>query len=135
MRKHILAIAAATIMLPTFALADGGEHNKYHEAEGERSHKSGQFDFQGPVDLTSVAELKAISFGEEDVIVEGNIIRQLANGDYIFTDGKDEITVEMEKRVKLDQAVNDKTKLRLYGEYEGWDKVLEVEHVKVLNNQ
>ena len=150
MRNSIIAIAAASILFPTLALAADGNtetavsmERPVYEASYDRDHdgkegrdegkgrKACQINYQGPVDLTPLAELKGFQWGEEKVIVEGRIIRQLANGDFILSDGKDEVVVELDD-IRLNNSVDENTTLRLYGEYEGWDKKLEAEHIQIV---
>ena len=125
MRKQILAIAASVILVPSLALADGKEY------KGDLGRHGG-IHFNGPVEITSLATLKAIKLGEQHAVVEGTIVRQLQDDKFLFTDGKDEMVVELDDDIRLNQTIDATTKLRMFGEYEAWDEELEVDHVVVL---
>lgn len=124
MRKIILTIASAVILLPTIAMADGGCQRDLSRNGGVR--------FNGPVEVTPVAELKGITFGETSTMVEGNILRQLEHDKFLFSDGTGEMVVELDDDIRLDQSIDDKTRLRLSGEFETWDNEMEVEWVEIL---
>lgn len=122
MRKTILTIASAAILLPTIAMANGqGDLNR-----------NGGVRFNGPVELTSVAELKGIKLGETDAIVEGNILRQIQHDKFLFSDGTGEMVIEIDDDIRLDQSIDEKTRLRLSGEFEKWDNEMEVERLEIL---
>ena len=122
MRKTILTIASAAILLPTIAMANGqGDLNSH-----------GGVRFNGPVEVTSVAELKGIKLGETDAIVEGNILRQIQHDKFLFSDGTGEMVIEIDDDIRLDQSIDEKTRLRLSGEFEKWDNEMEVERLEIL---
>ena len=122
MRKTILTIASAVILLPTIAMANGqGDLNRH-----------GGVRFNGPVEVTSVAELKGIKLGETDAIVEGNILRQIQHDKFLFSDGTGEMVIEIDDDIRLDQSIDEKTRLRLSGEFEAWDNEMEVERLEIL---
>lgn len=122
MRKTILTIASAAILLPTIAMANGqGDLNR-----------NGGVRFNGPVEVTSVAELKGIKLGETDAIVEGNILRQIQHDKFLFSDGTGEMVIEIDDDIRLDQSIDEKTRLRLSGEFEKWDNEMEVERLEIL---
>ena len=122
MRKTILTIASAVILLPTIAMAHG---------QGDQS-RNGGVRFNGPVEVTTVAELKGIKLGETDAIVEGNILRQIQHDKFLFSDGSGEMVIELDDDIRLDQSIDEKTKLRLSGEFEAWDNEMEVERLEIL---
>lgn len=122
MRKTILTIASAVILLPTIAMANGqGDLNR-----------NGGVRFNGPVEVTSVAELKGIKLGETDAIVEGNILRQIQHDKFLFSDGTGEMVIEIDDDIRLGQSIDEKTRLRLSGEFEKWDNEMEVERLEIL---
>ena len=151
MRKQIIALAAASILVPTIALAadsdtttatattteqavyvSRNDHDRDGDHDRKRHNRKGsQINYTGPVDLTPLADLKNTSWGDRDVIVEGRLIRQQADGNFILSDGKDEIVLDMED-IKLSDAINENTTLRIFGEYEGWDKKLEADYIQVI---
>ena len=124
MRKTTMAIATAVILTPTIALADGG-------CEGDLS-RSGGVRFNGPVEVTSVAELKGIKLGETSAMVEGSILRQIRHDEFLFSDGTGEMVVELDDDIRLDRSIDTKTRLRMSGEFETWDNEMEVEWLEIL---
>ncbi len=123
MRKKIIAIAASVILLPSLALAGG------HKKEWDQSQN---VFFNGPVELTSLATLQKMTFGEQKAIIEGKIVRQLANGGFLFSDGDNDVMIDLDDDIRLDQSINEQSRLRLFGEYEAWDKEFEVDRVQIL---
>ncbi|EHN68996.1 YgiW/YdeI family stress tolerance OB fold protein [Aliivibrio fischeri] len=126
MKKTIIAITAALILSPTIALADGG-HNK--------DHNSRTFNYTGPVETTTVAELLTDTsmFAEQDAIIDGRIIRHIRKDKYVFTDGTKEIQIELDDDISQPAAINETTKVRIFGEYEGGSTPeIEVERIQLL---
>ncbi|MDD9178093.1 MULTISPECIES: YgiW/YdeI family stress tolerance OB fold protein [Aliivibrio] len=119
MKKTIIAITAALILSPTIALAGNDGHN---------NHKQAQFNYTGPVSTITVAELlkDTSMFTEKNAIVDGKIIRHIRKDKYLFSDGTTEIQIELDDDISLPSAINETTKVRLFGEYEG-GKVPEIE--------
>lgn len=120
-----LAIAATLITAPTLALAKDGRHNKQDE----------YINYQGPVAITKVSQLLADQsmFTETQVVLEGQLVRQMSADTFIFSDGEAEIHVEIED-INFKQPLNHQTKLRIFGEYEGGSTPeVEVEHIQVIN--
>ncbi len=76
--------------------------------------------YQGPVKTTTIAELQAMKtpFKDHNVVIDGYLTSQVDAKHYTFSDGKQQITVEIDHDVVMPQGVTDKTKVRLYGEYE-----------------
>ncbi len=126
MRNKIIAIAASVILLPSLAMA--GNHHK----DKNESAQHQQVNFNGPVELTSLATLQEMTIGEQKAIVEGTIVRQIADGNFMFSDGTNEVVIDLDDDIRLDQGINEQTRLRLFGEYEAWDKEFEVDRVQVL---
>ncbi|WP_070966451.1 YgiW/YdeI family stress tolerance OB fold protein [Vibrio sonorensis] len=125
MKKRILTIAFSLITIPTLALADG--------------HRCGDDDFtlkyNGPTDLASVSELLKDTgmFSEQDVIVEGKLVKRLSADTYLFSDGVKEIQVEFDDDIRITETLDDAKTIRLFGEYEGGGTPeIEVEHLQVL---
>lgn len=124
MKKTIIAITAALILSPTIALADNGDHNKH-----------AQFNYTGPVTTTTVAELLKDTgmFTEQDATVDGHIIRHIHKDKYVFSDGTTEIQIELDDDIYLPTAINETTKIRIFGEYEGGNTPeIEVERLQTL---
>ena len=117
-----LAIAALAIA-PTVAMAK--DHN----------HDQSSIQFNGPVTVEKVDALIKDSsmFTEKDVVVEGNLLRQTRADQFIFSDGSGEIMVELDDDIRLTTPIDQTTKVRLFGEFEGGSKPeIEVEHLVVM---
>ncbi|KGY11563.1 hypothetical protein NM22_14530 [Vibrio tubiashii] len=124
MKKTVLASVAILAVSPTLALAKDG-----HE------HRSIGVQYHGPVELSSVDTLLADTgmFTEKNVVVEGVLLRQIKGDTFVFSDGKGEIQVELDDDIHMAQPIDDKTKVRLFGEYEGGNTPeIEVEHIQIL---
>lgn len=124
MKKMILATAATLILAPTFAMAKDGHHDK-----------NNRISYTGPVEVTTVDSLLADTgmFTEKNVVVEGVLLRQVKGDTFIFSDGKGEIQVELDDDIIMAQPVDETTKLRLFGEYEGGNTPeIEVDHIQIL---
>ena len=90
---------------------------------------------QGAVSLDTIESLLQDTsyFAEKDVVVEGRLIRQISADTFILSDGKSEIQVELDDDIKLEAPLDEKQKLRLFGEYEGGNTPeIEVEHIQIL---
>ncbi|MDD9156821.1 NirD/YgiW/YdeI family stress tolerance protein [Aliivibrio sp. S4TY2] len=126
MKKTIIAITAALILSPTIALAGNDGHN---------NHKQAQFNYTGPVSTVTVAELlkDTSMFAEKNAIVDGKIIRHIRKDKYLFSDGTTEIQIELDDDISLPSAINETTKVRLFGEYKGGSTPeIEVERMQIL---
>lgn len=122
-KTKVVAIALSLILLPTAALAKG------------KDHEDRMLSYNGPVELSSVASLLEDTgyFTEKDVIMEGYIIRQIRKDEFIFSDGEGEIKIELDDDIEQAATVNEKTRVRIYGEYEGGSTPeVEVEGIQVL---
>ena len=132
MKKTIIAITAALILSPTIALADNGDHGDHGDHD---NHKQAQFNYTGPVSTITVAELlkDTSMFTEQNAIVDGQIIRHIRKDKYLFSDGTTEIQIELDDDISLPTAINETTKVRLFGEYEGGSTPeIEVDQLQIL---
>ncbi|USD68284.1 NirD/YgiW/YdeI family stress tolerance protein [Vibrio sp. SCSIO 43136] len=123
MKTLTTAIAIGLISLPTIALA------------GVKENRDNAIQYTGPVELSQVSELLQDTgmFTEKDVVVEGQLIRQINKDTYLFSDGVAEIQVELDDDVRLAQPLSAESKVRLFGEYEGGSTPeIEVDHVIIL---
>lgn len=123
MKSKVIAIALALVLVPTAVLAKG------------KDHEHNILNYNGPVELSSVASLLEDSgyFTEREVIMEGFIIRQTRKDEFIFSDGEDEIKIEMDDDIQQAATVNEKTRVRIFGEYEGGSTPeVEVENIQIL---
>ncbi|EEX94082.1 protein ygiW [Vibrio orientalis CIP 102891 = ATCC 33934] len=124
MKKLILATAATIILAPTFAMAKDGDN-----------HHRTTLQYTGPVEVVTVDSLlkDTSMFTEKNVVVEGQLIRQVKGDTFIFSDGKGEIQVELDDDINMTQPIDHTTKLRLFGEYEGGNTPeIEVDRIQVL---
>ena len=89
--------------------------------------------FVGPnTQITSVSNaLKA--YDDAWVSVEGTILERVGNENYRFTDGKNEIFVEIDNDVWLGQKADAKSKVRIHGEVEleGNYRTIDVKRIEV----
>lgn len=126
MKKTVLTIAAAAILLPSLAMAKGCD----------KDHRQQGFNYTGPVaNLTTVAQglENTGSFGDTDVVLEGKLIKQINKKTFVFEDATGTINVEFERRVRLPKAIDENTKVRIYGELEGGsDPEVEVDFIKLI---
>ncbi len=122
MKSMILATAATLILAPALAMAHD-DHNRT------------SIQYNGPVDVVTVDSLLQDTgrFVEKDVVVEGNLLRQIRRDTFVFSDGKGEIQVELDDDLNLAQPLDASTKVRLFGEYEGGNTPeIEVDHIQIL---
>ncbi|MFA0084724.1 hypothetical protein BCU70_03165 [Vibrio sp. 10N.286.49.C2] len=123
MKKTTISLIAALSLTPALALAKGGDH-----------HAQTSVVYNGPVDTVSVSELlnDTSMFSEKDVIIDGYLVRQIKGDKFIFSDGKAEIQIELDD-VVLSSPIDNKTKVRIYGEYEsGSTPEIEVDHIQIM---
>lgn len=122
LKKTILGLTAVIIMLPTLALA--------------KNHDQQSINYTGPTgNVTTVAEsLKQVgTFSDLDVILEGKLVHQISADKFMFADDTGQIIVELDDDIKLPVAIDNNTKLRIFGELEGGNKPeVEVEQITLL---
>lgn len=102
---------------------------------GLSTHAGAQY--TGPSDMgeTSVAEILKNPVDDQDVRLQGHLIRQTSNDKYVFTDGTGEINAEIKAKRMPSQAIDDKTKVELVGEVDTSHKrppEIEVDSIRVL---
>ena len=93
--------------------------------------------YSGPSSIgqTSVAEILKNPVDDQDVQLQGHILRQTSHDKYIFSDGTGEIVAEIKARHFAGQSVDDKTKVELIGEVDTSRKrppKIEVDSVRVV---
>ncbi|NMR77498.1 YgiW/YdeI family stress tolerance OB fold protein, partial [Vibrio alginolyticus] len=112
MKKTIIATIAALTIAPSIALAK--EHNQ----------TPSNVQFGGPVTVEKLDTLLKDSnmFTEKDVVVEGNLLRQVRADTFIFSDGTGEVMIELDDDIRLNSPIDQTTKVRLFGEFEGGNK-------------
>jgi len=93
--------------------------------------------YSGPstIGQASVAEILKNPVDDQDVQLQGHLLRQTAHDKYIFSDGTGEIVAEIKERHFAGQSVDDKTKVELIGEVDTSRKrppKIEVDSVRVV---
>lgn len=117
-KTTVYAITAAMIIMPTVALANPNGVS-----------------YSGPIQTTTVNEVleQTNLFSEQNVILEGKLVKQISADTYVFSDGKHEINVEVDDDIRLEQAITPNTRLRVYGEVEGGTSPeIEIDKIQVL---
>ena len=110
MKKNtIIATIAALVIAPSIAFAKDHAKNQSN------------LQFNGPVTVEKLDVLLNDSnmFTEKDVVVEGNLLRQVRADKYVFSDGSGEVMVELDDDIRLNSPIDHTTKVRLFGEFEG----------------
>lgn len=131
MKRTIIALTSALILAPTLVIAADTQHIKFI---GDNQTQAG-VQFQGPVEVGKVQALLDSSnpFMEKKVVVEGNLVRQLRKDTFMFSDGSNEIQVELDDDIHLNATLTPETKVRLFGEFEnGRTPEIEVDHIELL---
>ncbi len=124
MKKNtIIATIAALAIAPSIAFAKDNAQNQSN------------LQFNGPITVEKLDALLNDSnmFTEKDVVVEGNLLRQVRADKFVFSDGSGEVMVELDDDIQLNTPIDHKTKVRLFGEFEGGNKPeIEVEQLVVM---
>ena len=122
LNKTILALVTATILLPTLAMA--------------KDHNSQPINYTGPaISVTSVAENIASvgHFSEKKVVLEGRLIHQISVDKFMFADDSGQVIAELDDDITLPTAINETSKVRIFGEFEGGSTPeVEVDYIKLL---
>jgi len=122
LKKTIIGLAAAIIMLPTLAVAK--DHNKH------------SINYTGPaMNVSTVADnLENVGrFSELDVVLEGKLVHQISADKFMFADDTGQVIIELDDDIKLPVAIDNNTRLRIFGEFEGGSTPeVEVEYIKLL---
>ncbi|MCQ9616442.1 NirD/YgiW/YdeI family stress tolerance protein [Paenalcaligenes niemegkensis] len=74
--------------------------------------------YSGPSEIgqTTVAEILQNPVDDQDVQIQGHILRQTARKKYIFSDDTGEIVAKIKERHFAGQPVDEKTKVEIIGE-------------------
>ncbi|MEF1185791.1 NirD/YgiW/YdeI family stress tolerance protein [Vibrio sinaloensis] len=120
-QSPLIALTAVAFIVPSMAFAHGDKDQT-------------SINYAGPVETVSLDTLLAQrSFRDKEVVVEGFLIRQVNKDEFVFSDGQSEMTIELDDDVRLNESINETTKVRLFGEYEGGKHPeIEVEHIQIL---
>jgi len=76
--------------------------------------------YSGPGAQAPVQSVAAVAAAKDDAVVDmtGFIVRQLTADKYLFSDGKQQIRVEIDSAVFPRQPISEKTRVRIHGELE-----------------
>lgn len=76
--------------------------------------------YSGPGAQAPVQSVAAVAAAKDDAVVDitGFIVRQLTADKYLFSDGKQQIRVEIDSAVFPRQPISEKTRVRIHGEQE-----------------
>ena len=77
--------------------------------------------FKGPVEPTATTTVAAIlkqPIDDQPVLLTGKIVRKIAHDKYLFSDGKDSITVEIKDRLFPAKEITPNTPIEVWGEVE-----------------
>jgi|SRR5690625_41542 len=93
--------------------------------------------YAGPseIEQPTVAEILKNPVDDQDVQIQGHLLRKIAHKKYIFSDGTDEIVAEIKQKRFAGQSVDEKTKVELIGEVDTSSKrppEIEVDSVRVI---
>lgn len=94
--------------------------------------------YAGPSEIgaTTVADILKNPVDDQDVQIQGHLLRQTAHDKYIFSDGTGEIVAEIKARRFGGQTVDEKTRVELIGEVDTSHKrppEIEVDALRVLS--
>lgn len=93
--------------------------------------------YSGPSEIgaATVADILKNPVDDQDVQIQGHLLRQTSHDKYIFSDGTGEIVAEIKTRHFGGQAVDEKTRVELIGEVDTSLKrppEIEVDSLRVL---
>lgn len=105
---HFLAVAIIASSVPLAALAQ----------------------YSGPTAIGkgSVAAILENPVDDQDVKLQGHLLRKIGHDEYIFSDGTAEIVAEIKNKRFPDQPIDEKTKVEIIGEVDtGMNRPPEIE--------
>lgn len=86
--------------------------------------------YSGPTETSkgTVASIIADPVDDQEVIIQGNLLRKTGHDKYVFSDGTGEIVAEIKEKRFPKQPVNETTKVELMGEVDtGFNRPPEIE--------
>ncbi|MCX5472691.1 NirD/YgiW/YdeI family stress tolerance protein [Alcaligenes sp. A-TC2] len=94
--------------------------------------------YTGPSEIgqTTVAEILKNPVDDQDVRVQGHLLRQTAHDKFLFSDGSGEIVAEIKAKHFAGQTLDEKTRVELIGEVDTSSKrppEIEVDFLKVVD--
>ncbi|MEM9630352.1 MAG: NirD/YgiW/YdeI family stress tolerance protein [Pseudomonadota bacterium] len=128
--KSRLMICAACVASPLFfsPLAHAG-----HDYGDGRDQSS--IVYAGPADIVKVSELSSRGglFADNEIIVEGKLIKQVDDETFLFEDGSGQILMEVDRDFS-NLTVSAEDIVRVFGRYDGsWGAPeIEAESIRVL---
>lgn len=109
------------------------------EALAGHDHGDGQDQtsilYTGPADIVKVSNLSSRGglFADDEIIVEGKLVKQVDDETFLFDDGSGQILLEVDRDIS-NLTVSATDNVRIFGRYDGfWGKPsIEAESIKVL---
>ena len=125
--RHVLASVVCAGFFSSPALAQFSGPSQY----------TAPSQYTGPSEIgqTTVAEILQRPVDDQDVQLQGHILRQMSHKYYIFSDGTGEIVAEIKTRHFAGQSVDEKMKVEIIGEVDTSSKrppKIEVDSVRVI---
>ena len=126
MKKRSLAtIFVLATVAASGAFAKGGFQDPH--AQQAQYHHKGEFKHGGFVNGNQTVSKAADANTWKDdqyIILQGNIVKQVGNDDYIFKDASGELQVEIDRNARRGQDISPSDEVKLYGEVDkSWDKM------------
>lgn len=114
------SVAALTFAASGHVMAQDDNHN--HDNDGE--HHSDmtivetKLQYTGPIEMATISQIikEDSLFNDQNYTLEGKIIRQVNANEYIFSDGQEELLIEMEGL--KDVVFSNEDTVRITGEME-----------------
>lgn len=116
------SVAALTFAVSGHVMAQDDNHNHNHDNDGE--HHSDmtivetKLQYTGPIEMATISQIikEDSLFNDQNYTLEGKIIRQVNANEYIFSDGQEELLIEMEGL--KDVVFSNEDTVRITGEME-----------------
>ena len=93
-------------------------------------------EFQGPGATTTLSTVKAAKkMSDDNIVLEGFIVKQIKSEHYLFTDSTGEVEIEIEDKDLRGIVVTPQAKIRIIGEVEKSflsDAKIEVDSVQII---
>ncbi|MES0885339.1 YgiW/YdeI family stress tolerance OB fold protein [Roseibium sp. SCP14] len=123
----ICATFAAPLVLVSPSALAGHDHGDGHDQTSIL--------YTGPADIVKVSNLPSRGglFADDEIIVEGKLIKQVDDETFLFDDGSGQILLEVDRDIS-NLTVSDTDNVRVFGRYDGFwgEPSIEAESIKVL---
>jgi len=90
-----------------------------------------QAQYMGPSSAAAEANVASIldqPVDDQDVKLQGHLLRKIKHEKYVFSDGSGEIVAEIDDKDFPKQPIDEKTKVEISGEVDtGWNRPAEIE--------